>query len=672
MGEGVSFFQKLKPLLVVVALFVLPYFLLISYFAYSNNDVFYLRGGGPAWMLNPEDDRLVNEFPDDFPATYSTTFELTSRPVKAQLTLNAVRAYDLAVNGRRLAAESDTGKLNWKKPVAYDILPDLVPGLNQVTVHVRSRYSMTALKAEGFVETADGARVPLDSSPGWTVVSDFAFPPSGFNREPEPVKLLTHTTLAEDIRAGDYMREGLLVYPIALCVILVIILYPGLTRKLDSIASRLVPDSLKTEMATEVLYRASLAVIFLVLAVLLWHNFINYDPARTGDYEHHQKYLHHFLTSWRIPTADEGIQMYNPPLFYMAAALLFRLSGPSSLFPMVENCAQFVNSVSVLITMFAIFLILRRVLVGRLAVAASLAIAAFLPMSLYKAPSVAGDSATALVCTLSFYLWLRYTDGQKRSGIVLLAVSSGIGLLVRYTALFPFLGICAGLAYMFWQNPSGRKKLITHFAAYLAIVLLIAGGYYARNVMLFGGLFPINGTRELFFYRQTPGFRDWDFYTNVRDLILGNPMSKQLIMESFLAGTYSSFWFDGQHVFMIYSKVSKFTPYVVPALGLLPTALMAWGMARGTGRALSGGEGRGAFMAVCVVTAALGAAAFTLGSFKYPYYSIIKAFYLLFCLAPIVCFFGLGFEALTARSGRLAATMCIVLACAGFVKAFYL
>jgi 4-amino-4-deoxy-L-arabinose transferase-like glycosyltransferase len=443
-------------------------------------------------------------------------------------------------------------------------------------------------------------------------------------------------------------------------------LFPNISKFPEKLVTDTLPSDFRGK-AKKILYVSSVAVIFAALAVILYNNFQKYDALRTGDYEHHIQYLNHFLTSWRVPTANEGFQMYNPPVFYFLSAIFYRIFGQTHCFSSVERYAQFINSVSAFLTVLFVFLTLKKLIRDKLAIVLALGVAAFLPMQLYKAPSISGDNLAALFLGITIYLWLIYLSKPEKNVLIAMAVFSGIGLLVRYTALFPFLGICFGFVYVYYRRVLDRKKVLRDLIVFLSVVLAIAGVFYIRNILLFNKLFPINGTHDFFFFRQTPGYRDWGFYTNIFALALN---SREF--DSFLSSMYMTFWFDGQHLFLNYSNILKNELFSLLAMALLPTLLIILGIAKSLNSAVEQADKNSAFLIVSVATFWLFIVGVTLGSYQYPFYSILKAHYILPCIVPIICFLGLGLESWIARTGQLATSIWITVLSLMIYRLYYL
>jgi hypothetical protein len=662
----------LKAWLLVLVLFVLPYFLLLSYFSYFGKDVVYLRGGGPPWMQNPEDSPVANGFPHDFPATYATSFNLGAPPVKGYLEINAVKSYVLSVNGAKLTTEEETVKRNWKSASRHDIAPYLRQGENSINIYVRSPYSITALKVRGEAVGADGAGVSLDSGDSWAVASVKPFPPLGIvGNTWNQVEVVAHESFMDRLRSGQYWPGSLFIFSGAALLILALLLLPGMSRAVDGFLLIFIPESLRGQKARKKLFNASVIAIFTVLGFVLFNNFLKYPAARTGDTQFHMEYLNHFLESWRIPLASEGFQMYNPPAFYLISAFLYRLAGPGGTFDGVERYAQLINTVSALLTVLVVFLALKRLIRDRGVLLLTLLVAAFLPINIYKAPSISAENMTALICTTAIFFWVRYIEKPGIKPVLLMGLFTGIGFLTRYTTLMVAIGVTAGFIYIALIRDRDIKTILREYGLYVLVTGAVSGWYYVRNLVHFHKLFPFNGSPDLFFFRQVPGYHDWNFYSDIGGILINNPLSKNTLMESFPGGFYSTFWYDGHRLFVTTHDFVLI--FVLLALALLPTLLIIWGIQQSCAGAFSGTRDRDqAFAVGSAVTVALSFTAAMLLGLRMPFYSSTKAFYILYCILPLTYFLGVGLNAWVGRRGYVTAALWTAAFCLAALKVFFL
>ena len=118
----------------------------------------------------------------------------------------------------------------------------------------------------------------------------------------------------------------------------------------------------------------------------------------------------------------------------------------------------------------------------------ALGFVAFMPQFVYISSIINNDNLLIFLATVSLYLVLRQsTDGPSWRGALLLGIVLGAALLTKANAAFLVFPI--GLATLL-DRRTWRYAPLT-----LAIMLLVAGWWYVRNMTLYGDL---TGARALF------------------------------------------------------------------------------------------------------------------------------------------------------------------------------
>ncbi|HEY3346643.1 MAG TPA: glycosyltransferase family 39 protein [Nitrospirota bacterium] len=663
-----------KGFLAFLALFILPYFLMIAYFSFYDRDVMYLRGDSPQWILNQEELPFNNDFPTDFPAIYSVEFDLKSAPQWTFFKLTVARSYILNINGVALTSLEETEKLNWKDMQKFDIAPYVKEGHNKIEVYARNRWGRTALRAEGEVQLDNGIQIYLDSGTNWEVRSLKPYAPLNIDGSPQEPQVLVSQDLEDRIERESFWPGALLFFGGSIFLVIAMFCVPGLFRKTDSLLDRLAPPSLGDERIKSYLYAGSVALIFAVFGTTLINNMFNYDLIHSGDYEPYKQYLDHFLTTWDIPLASGGFQMYNPPFYYLISAALFRLFGPVGPMLDVVRYGQLINTLSTFGSAVLLFMIISRTIKDRLVHIVTLAVATTIPVILYKAPGLSGENTMMFLCIMSFYFWMRHIEKQNIWFLTAVGVFSGLAFLTRYSALINILGICSGFSYAYIRYPETRGRRAKELVYYCSIILAIAGWFYFRNLMHFNRFFPVAGQHDLFFFRQLPGFRNWDFYTALTPLLTDDPITKADVLESFLAGSYTTLWFDGQSSFLPNAFQNFQAAYLAIALALFPSALAVTGSIRTlndvfTRRADPWAE---IFSFTMVAIVALSWSSFTLISYTAPIYSVIKSSHLLFAFVPMVYLLARGLDGCFKRCGRVFASAWLLFLSGLYVYIFFL
>ena len=146
---------------------------------------------------------------------------------------------------------------------------------------------------------------------------------------------------------------------------------------------------------------APLAVLVVIIIswVALFCNNLPQIAALFGfDRDGHQQYIDYILTNKALPLADEGWQMYQPPLFYLLSALIIGPFGWAASTDSAVLALRAVSALTGIVHLVLIFLCLRlvfpkqprRQMVGLL-------IAGFLPANLCL--SITSPTKTSRLCS---------------------------------------------------------------------------------------------------------------------------------------------------------------------------------------------------------------------------------------------------------------------------------
>lgn len=218
------------------------------------------------------------------------------------------------------------------------------------------------------------------------------------------------------------------------------------------------------------------------------------------DERQHANYIGSLGTTGKFPVFNpkdpnlyETYQSHQPPLFYLLATAVNKVSGDSnpenaSFGTKIRGLNSVLGAVNVfLIGMFA-FYASQRWEVG--AIAAS--VAAFLPMNVALSGAINND--VLLFCLIAVVLVLLAKSNAQptvKQAIGIGAVA-GLALLTKSTAvlLIPSLFVAAILQ----KEPSARKNLV--LAAFIG--LLISSPWLLRNFQLYGDFFALKAFDEAF------------------------------------------------------------------------------------------------------------------------------------------------------------------------------
>lgn len=555
--------------------------------------------------------------------------------------VTALQSFSLTINGTLVNHQPPA---TWKRWTVFDLGPYLRAGDgNELSLWVKNPEGPPALLVEGPPEVRSGA--------GWTVRLG-----PDFTAESPAVEALAGEWYMAD-KPNPLRRSPLFpVYLAGLILLLAFILYaalPGIPRRLvpelpaHSPSPRLVPVFLQRHGVC--------LLILLTAAVWQIHNARIFE-VEGCDHKGHIAYIQILAEkmakgNWTLPTARQGWETYHPPLYYSFAALVFRRLGGDEHSDEALRGVQVASTlVCLLIPLFA-WLALCRLLPGsQRARNLGLAVTTILPMPFSHSPVLSneGFAAAMISGTILLAVWLAGRERVHWAQAVLLGIACAAGLLAKYTGLFAFASAAAALSLR-----QGRQGWRAQWTAGLAVAMALAlcGGYYARNVRLFGHVFVVPQNLPRFAFYQVPGYHGFAFLTRFGRSLVEEP--EKAAFASFWDGTFASLWADGQSCGFLDPQAPGVLRLeaVTLWLALVPAAAIVLGFAMAVRRLLRDGFDHPFF--VPVLTTVTTVTAVVLFTLQQPVFSAVKSWYLWSLLVPAALFAALGLERMSRQLGRL-------------------
>ena len=373
-----------------------------------------------------------------------------------------------------------------------------------------------------------------------------------------------------------------------------------------------------------------------------------------GDYPH--QYLEE-IKSARFPPhmsiAPIRYESHQPPLYYVLAALVYRLTSR------LGYDAQFLalRLFSVLLGAIVLYLIYRVVRAvfeatddeagslahGEFLALVAAAFAAIVPMHIAMTAAINNDTLAELLLLL--ILWQAVRDirsGLTHKRAIVAGMLLGLALLTKTTLYLPALGTVVISALLPTRSREHDASIATlmrvqHVLYALAISLLLAGPWFARNALVYGG-FDVLGWRR----------HDMVVTGQLRTTDLLSQIGAVGLAEQFVVTTFRSFWaqFGWMGVLVdgrMYQALALLSGVLV--LGFMFYTLRLW---RGEVR-LTAWQGRALLLLVV---------SFALSLFTYLGYNIKfvqhQGRYLFTALGPIAAGAALGLEEILRwRTARL-------------------
>jgi hypothetical protein len=226
--------------------------------------------------------------------------------------------------------------------------------------------------------------------------------------------------------------------------------------------------------------------LFLLGALLRVTMRTSYDVTWAFDASDHWDVVRWMAEHGRIPAVDALRESFHPPLYYAAAAWLFRL-GVSRANIVWVSIVCGVLRLGVLWAGLELYLPKSRV-----ARAAALALAAVLPAAVHVDGMAYAEPMSGLWLTAALLVvplvYRRAPDRRWRlaAGLGLIL---GIALLTKISAVAILLSIGAGASLEFAfssREPKSRGRDAMPWAATFAVCFAMTGWYFARNVRDYG------------------------------------------------------------------------------------------------------------------------------------------------------------------------------------------
>jgi hypothetical protein len=556
--------------------------------------------------------------------TFVRSFERAgSEPLR--LRVRALRGFALFVNGAE-AARDDGAR--WREAQEVDATPWLRPGSNELRVEVAHATgpALLELRVEGAPE--------LDSGPAWRVRIDgepigAAIPADDTRRNPAALAVETPLEAARRVAGA---QVGLFALGAA-----------GWLAARRARAGRALPAAMLA------LGAAGWALVFAAKAAHI--------PAAVGfDARHHLYYAAWIREKASLPLATDGWSTYHPPLFHALSALALPAAGEP-----VGAALKVLPFLGGFGVVAATFLLARRLLAGDPA-AQLLAVgfAAVLPVNLYSAAYFSNEPLHAGLAALALWLGVEASLAPRLgpARIAALGLVLGLAALTKFTALLlvPAAALAVG-ARAGAGDPSRPLRAAAAAGALVALVVLVAGWFYARSFVLLGdpliGNWSLPGDEQRWW--QQPGFHTPAYYASFGEA-LAHPYLAGF--RSFWDSLYSTGWGDGfiagrtdparRHDFWSYEFMSAGYLVALPAAAcLLAGALLAVRIA-----VADPDPRRRSAHAFLLLAAWSVALAFVYLTLRLPFFAQAKAAYLLPVAPAFAVWFAVGARALDAALAR--------------------
>lgn len=492
-------------------------------------DVNFLVDNPPAhWIVYPSVPSLADQADGPRRTVFRRKFEVQNLKAGAHLTVCALNEFTVSINGTEIAKSPTDKGQSWKTPLNTSIGNDvLAVGANELLATVTCRHGPPALW------------LALDTGSG-IIVSDGQWQASLLDAAPQPARLAAsppHFGKGSAPAEGERPLPSLAHrWPVFLACSLVALLLVGAVqwRWKRSLAAQ--------HEAAGPIWR--LLAIFAVTWLVMLISNSRLIPFVLGyDSELHLDYVEFIQQRGELPRGTEGLEMWQPPLYYVLASLITSLASA----PAKSQTAVFLlRALSYLASLAQIALVvgcLRRLYPGRSwPQALGLVLAGCVPLQLYLMHYASNDVLAALLSTASLYLALMVIQQRqtKSRTAILLGICLGAAIITKLTTWPVVLAVFAVLVWQLLIERPIARQWGTRLVLPALSCALLCGWYFARNYQNFGQ--PLPPDQAGFAYGQDPGFS-----TPGQFLRFGRSLTQPFFSAFYSVpdGIYSSLWGDG-------------------------------------------------------------------------------------------------------------------------------
>ncbi|HEX3987872.1 MAG TPA: hypothetical protein VHZ30_00490, partial [Verrucomicrobiae bacterium] len=592
----------------------------------GNQNVNLLVPGPGSWIVYPSPPRVTPLAGTPLATVFRREFVLASVPSEADLSWRCLKSGQLNLNGTVVNVESPR---DWTTTTHLEAGNFLHPGTNFIVAQVSCSNAFPALNL--VLKIGD-----------MRITSDETWESSMAGAVWKPARLASKTTKASpgnSIYGAEnfpdaWRRSLVLIAGFAVLAIAVVALLNQVGPKHPA--------------------RIYFAIILFTvgsLTFLVFHN-ARLLPAWSGfDASAHLAYVQYIQEHTSLPSARQGWEMFQAPLYYLLSALLLGALHLKALEPSATSVFCLFNFALGLVGLVLILDAMRILFPGRRrSQIVGLLLAAFLPAQIYLIHYPTNEILGAVTTTASLCLCLRMLSREKPSlgqhiglGITLAAsLSSKASAFAVLPAIFLALAAKASLR----RDPIVVS--VQNIALTFGLCGLLGGWHYVRLWREFGSPFAGNWDPAVAgAWWQQPGFRTSGYYLTFGESLVRPYFSG---FHSFWDGLYSTWWGDG--CFGGATRLYGRTPWnydlvtIGFVLALIPSALVLTGFCLAVREAVL--RRRLEWVLLTAAALLLGFAVFVM-SVKLPYYSESRAMYALPAILPFCAFGALGMEFYSTR-----------------------
>lgn len=391
----------------------------------------------------------------------------------------------------------------------------------------------------------------------------------------------------------------------------------------------------------------SVRVLALVLTVgaLARFGLAGVNPPNNA-YDNHLEPVAHYAFELERPAPHECWQCYQPPVYYsLSAVVLTAVYGTTGDSDAAWEAVQWISALASVGTLILTLMILRLYLPERpLAQAGGLTLLAILPRALYTASSTGNDALLVFFTTAAVYFFARlHRDDQPMFAVAGLGVAAVLAAWTKQSGLVVLALVAFAAVRVSRQRTTASASGWILCALVLVCVLAVADEVwrtYTTGVPLASNQhFEPRAWSE----GQFPGHVSWStFVSFLPGRLLEHPTLDPSTVDSFWTQLFARTWFDFEPRFLPVSASTEWLAKVLYVTGLFVTIIVAAGAVR------LFHSGPASARKLLLVPLGFVGATF-LQTLRFPYFSSMKALFILPAVSVGSLCFAFGIDSLRTR-----------------------
>lgn len=500
-------------ILIVIALF------LFFRNAKDSPDIYLLSSeGGASWIKADEPLNLGIWAPGKTALAFRKRFFIETPPAgPAVLTVKSMRSVAVLID-RRLALPLKDEFGRWREPKRVDLKPYLSPGQHELVLAV--------VNSDGpAVVLAYSAALRLRTGPDWETSLDY--------------KSWKGAATVDDIRPPEFtlafptVKEAFASRLPYLSVVFTVVFFWTLGRSSRTWGARL--DRL-TPSASALRW-----VLMAALSVLGLNDLLKLPYDMGFDFQGHIDYIKYIVERRAIPFANEGLSMFQSPLYYLVSAAAYSVLEGFLPYVSVVKALKVITIACGVALVEVTYRTLKTVYPDRDDLCAlGTVLGGLLPMNIYMSQHIGNEPMSGLFIAASimtaYALFSSPANPFRRAA--LMGVFTGLALLSKVSIALLLPGLSVMVVYSIARS-EGFKKAAKGLGVYASAAFFVSGWYYIRNWLVLGRPF-VGGWENV--WSQDPGYR-----TMGQFLRFGESLHRPFYsgVNSFWDSIYSSLWTDG-------------------------------------------------------------------------------------------------------------------------------